>query len=86
MILFSCRRAAELTSKELDARLAPGERVGLAAHRAVCAHCRRYRDQLARVDRAVAELLAAADPAGDGLSDEAKGRMRQALRAAGGGP
>lgn len=82
MILSSCRQAAELTSKALDAPLGAGERLKLAVHRAACTHCRRYRDQLAQVDRAVAELVSVTgdgEPAG--LSDAAKDRLRRAVRA-----
>ncbi len=86
MILFSCRRVSEISSKELDARLALTELVCAGAHRRMCAGCRRYRAQLQEVDRAARELVRQAPDAGDvNLPTEAKDRMRARLAAAEGG-
>ena len=80
--MISYRRAAELASKELDTELRAGERVALGFHRLVCGACRRFRGQLAEVDRAVAQTLAgpAGDPAVD-LPDAARARIDAALGA-----
>ena len=78
--MMSCRRAAELTSKELDTELRPGERVALGFHRLVCGACRRFRAQLAEIDRAVARTLTG--PAGDAsvaLPAAARARIDAAL-------
>ena len=86
MILFSCRRVAEISSKELDARLKLTELVCAGAHRRMCAPCRRYRAQLRAVDRAARELVRQAPDAGDEhLPAKAKARMRVRLAAAEGG-
>jgi predicted anti-sigma-YlaC factor YlaD len=54
---MTCSRAAELISHELDAPLPLAARVGLAVHARLCGACRRYRRQLAALDRAAAELV-----------------------------
>lgn len=78
--MMSCRRAAELTSKELDTELRAGERVALGFHRLMCRACRRFQAQLAEIDRAVARTLAG--PAGGpsvGLPEAARERIDAAL-------
>ena len=78
--MISCRRAAELASKELDTELRPRERVALGVHRLVCGACRRFRTQLAEIDRAVTQTLAG--PGGNpsvALPDAARARLDAAL-------
>ncbi len=78
--MISCRRATELTSKELDTELRAGERIALGFHRLVCGACRRFQAQLAEIDRAVARTLAA--PAGGpsiALPAAARARIDAAL-------
>ena len=82
--MISCRRAAELASKELDTELRPRERVALGVHRLVCGACRRFRTQLAEIDRAVTQTLAQtlAGPGGNpsvALPDAARARLDAAL-------
>lgn len=80
MILFSCRRVAELTSKELDARLRLLELVCAGGHRLLCAPCRRYREQLRALDAVAREFLRGAPDAGDErLPDDARARIRDEL-------
>lgn len=76
MILFSCRRTAELTSKGYDTRLTVGERLGAGGHRLMCADCRRFRRQMDAVERAVAAFARTAPDAGDErLPEEVKERI-----------
>jgi hypothetical protein len=77
--VISCRRAAEWTSRELDDGLSGGRRFALGVHRLLCGPCRRFRDQLSEIDRAVGEAITAGEVAAEPLSDDARERMRQAL-------
>ena len=80
MILFSCRRVSEISSKELDARLKLTELLCAGAHRRMCAPCRRYRAQLQEVDRVARELIRNAPDAGDEtLTPESKARIKRQL-------
>jgi hypothetical protein len=83
--VISCQRAAEWTSRELDAALGGGHRLALGVHRLLCGKCRRFRVQLAEIDRAVGEFVAAGAPADARLPDESKERIKQALRDEAGG-
>jgi predicted anti-sigma-YlaC factor YlaD len=78
----SCKRAAELTSRELDRPLPAVQRFALGFHRVMCAACRRFRTQLAEVDRAAGEFARAADGPDAALPADARERIRRALDAA----
>lgn len=82
--MISCKRAAEWTSRELDAPLGVCRGLALRLHRLVCGDCRRFRTQLAEVDRAAAAFVAAAVPDSARLPDDARERITKALRDAGG--
>ncbi|WP_020470092.1 hypothetical protein [Zavarzinella formosa] len=85
MILFSCRRAAELTSKELDTPLRVDERVALAAHRLMCAACCRFRSQLGEINQVLDKFVTMPpkiDSDSTGMADESKIRIKDSLRAA----
>ena len=78
---MTCRRAAELVSRELDLDLPFRQRLGMRLHLLYCNACRRFRRQLGIVDSAVAEFLATAD-AGDSsatLLPSAKRRLKAAI-------
>lgn len=77
--MITCQRAVEWTSRELDDRLPAGRRFALGVHRLLCPECRRFREQLAEVDEAVGQFVAAAAASADGLSDEARQRIKAAL-------
>lgn len=78
--MISCKRAAELTSRELDDRLPAGQSFALGFHRLLCVNCRRFRGQLAEVDRAAGEAVSAgACPEDVRLPEVARGRIRHAL-------
>ena len=55
--MITCRRAAELISRELDADLPLHQRVVLRFHKMVCGACRRFWRQLGAVDEAVEEFF-----------------------------
>ncbi len=81
--MISCHRAAELTSRELDQRLPALQELAVGFHRLLCPGCRRYRDQLAEVNRVAGELLAAEgddQPDARTLTEDARERIRHALR------
>lgn len=83
MILFSCRRVAEISSLELDARPRLTERLSAGAHRLMCRDCRSYRAQLRALHRAVAESVRdESDGTGPALPDEAKARIASNLDSA----
>ena len=56
MGIISCKDSTRLASQGLDRDLAFGERVALRLHLALCLGCRRTRDQMAFLRRAVREL------------------------------
>lgn len=80
----SCRKASELASAAMHRKLALSERFGMNAHLLICATCRQYRRQI----RALHEWLrregdafdAEAALPSESLSDEARQRLREALR------
>jgi len=57
MGLISCKESTRLVSQGLDRDLAFGERVALRVHLAICVGCRRTRDQMSFLRRAVRELV-----------------------------
>ena len=81
--MISCRRAAELTSLQLDADLPTGQRFVLGFHRLVCGACRRFRSQLVEVDRATGEFLRS-EPTIEGLElpDDARERIHSQIDSA----
>lgn len=77
--MISCHRATEWASLELDTTVPAGRRFALGVHRMLCAACRRYRTQLAELDRAVAAAVAAGELAAGPLPDDARSRLARAL-------
>lgn len=78
--MITCKRAAEWTSRELDTSIGIGRSLSLGFHRFLCGNCHRFRTQLAEVDRAVGEFIAAGVPESVHLSDDARKRITRALR------
>ena len=60
---MTCERVQQLLLADPDEPSPPGDREALAAHLAVCSVCRREREQLARLDRALVGWVAAASVA-----------------------
>ena len=80
MSVFSCRRAAELTSKVLDTPLRVGERISLGAHRLICSACRRFHGQIATVDQSFEDFLTRDGESVDSpLPETARQRIRKEL-------
>ena len=77
--MITCKKSAELTSRELDAALSGLQRFALGFHCLLCGNCRRFRAQLGRLDRAAGELIAGEPPAGEPLPDDARGRIQAKL-------
>lgn len=79
--MMTCRRVTELTTVELAGELKFGHKLAVGFHRGLCAKCRRFRRQIAAVDRAVARHLRRAAPASADvrLSDETRVAMKRAL-------
>lgn len=80
--MIDCREASTLTSAELDRPLTSRERIRLALHRLFCAPCRAYRAQIAAMRSLATRLRDPEPPAGNGLADDARDRIRERLRAA----
>lgn len=77
--MITCKQAVEWTSRELDAALGVGRGFALGFHRLVCGKCRRFRTQLAEIDRAVTAFVTAGVPSSVRLTDDAKERIKQTL-------
>lgn len=74
--MMTCRRAAELISRALDARMPFGLRAGLGYHTLVCRSCRRYRRQLRVIDAAAEVILSTRTRGGPGVTLPPESRER----------
>jgi anti-sigma factor ChrR (cupin superfamily) len=74
--MTSCKYAALLLSRALDTPLTWRERLSLRVHLAICDMCRRFRQQLDAIQRAMRRSI---DPE-ERLSDEARERIRKRLQ------
>jgi len=87
-LMLTCRQASELASREIDGPISPWQRVHLRLHLAMCGFCRRYRDQLRLLVRLAARrgraATASADRPSSRLPEEARERVRRAVRDAAG--
>lgn len=63
--MLTCRAATRLMSDGQDRPLTARERLQLLAHLAVCRGCRRYREQLDWLRRAMRGFLGGSDRPGD---------------------
>jgi hypothetical protein len=78
-LILPCHDISRLSSQALDTRLPRITRLRMRMHYLVCVWCRRYRDQLALLRRACAQLGTSAPEAGPGLPPTARERIRQHL-------
>ncbi len=77
----NCREASRLQSEALDHSLSRGQRVGLRLHLLLCHWCRRYGNQIRFLRQAVHQHPDEAnDATSQGLSPEARERLKQSLR------
>lgn len=81
-----CRTAVELVCRSLDAPLSAGERIGVAIHAAFCGPCRRFRQQILRLDGCCRGAAGGSPPGGAGLPSAARERIVAALDRAAEGP
>lgn len=58
---ITCKEAARLVSEGLDKELAPGEKLRLQAHLAICRGCRSISERMAFLRRAVNRLASGED-------------------------
>ncbi len=81
--MISCRDVSALVSRSLDESLTVRERMKIRLHLMFCEACSRFERQVRFMDRAMRDY-ARKDPEGDGagptLSEEARERIRTALR------
>lgn len=79
----TCRRYTELASKSLDQPLTGREKVSFWLHHFICTFCRRSTRQLKVIEQAAQRI--SSEPglysnSDDGLSAEAKERIKEALK------
>ena len=82
--MLSCKDVTRLISESMDTSLPLGERIGVRIHLLICRFCARYKRQLLLIRETLRRLVAAEDrsegPAGETLSEEARERIKRALR------
>jgi len=80
-LMHSCHDMTRLTSLAHDEKLPRFTRWKMRLHCMACLWCRRYRDQLSLLRRALRHLPGAGDVGAAGvLSDEFRTRLKQAVR------
>lgn len=81
IIAMPCTQATRIISDSLDAPQRLHLRIALRVHVAVCRACRRYRQQLLALRRALRELGDGAEESGDteALPSDVRERIRRAL-------
>ncbi|MBU6258948.1 MAG: zf-HC2 domain-containing protein [Burkholderiales bacterium] len=67
--MLNCRQVAELCSRELDAPLRRGERLGMGLHLMMCSGCKRYRLQMQSLRQAMATYAQGGAETDGGASD-----------------
>ena len=78
----NCAEMSRLSSQSLDQPLGLMTRIRMRLHYVICVWCRRYSKQVRFVHKAAPELDAkAVQHSKVGLSDEAKKRLKAALKA-----
>jgi len=82
--MLSCKDVTKLLSESMDRSLPLGKRIGVRLHLLICKFCARYERQLLLI-RETARRLAATVEApggafGDPLSEEARARIREAMK------
>jgi hypothetical protein len=86
--MIPCKRAAELISLSLETPLTWRQRLALAFHLAFCGMCRRFRRQSRLMQQAGPNAGRPEQTPGredTALTDEARERIKRALRDQGGG-
>ncbi len=78
-LAFSCHDISRLSSQSLDTRLPRFTRFRMSVHYLICKWCRRYRDQIALLRRAISRLGNDAPESGPALPPEARERIKKHL-------
>ncbi len=82
--MLNCKDVTRLISRSMDASLPLGKRIGVRIHLLMCRFCARYERQLYEIRETLRNLAAAGERfealPGDGLSDEARDRMKKSLQ------
>lgn len=79
-MLISCQAASRLISQSLDAPLSWQNRLALRLHLAICKHCTRFSQQLAKLRLYVKTLMRRTeDDPNIQLKPEAKQRIAEAI-------
>ncbi len=82
--MLSCKDVTRLISESMDHSLPLGKRIGVWLHLLICKFCARYERQLLLIRETVRQLVATEEepggPSGETLPEEAKVRIRQAIR------
>jgi len=80
---MTCKQVARLVSESLDHELPAGRRFAVRAHLMLCRLCARYRRQILALRGLVRQAVRQLEHAPElRLSDEARARIRHALRTA----
>jgi predicted anti-sigma-YlaC factor YlaD len=84
MMNLRCEDVSLLVSRSMDARLSFWERLACRSHLLYCSACRRYRTHLQALRKLAGKVAdesgALSIPSREGLTPEARERIRQALR------
>lgn len=80
ILTLRCEGASLLSSRELDERLTPTERLALRGHLLACRSCRAFRRQLALIHAQARRLSPLPGDDADALGPEARARIAAALR------
>ena len=75
--MFRCDEVSRKVSQAMDAPLPLHQRVAVRIHLMMCRYCARFRRQLAML-RHMSRMVESR-PAGEGLSSEAKARIKASL-------
>jgi hypothetical protein len=83
-MMLSCKDVTPLISRSMDTSLPVGKRIGVRIHLLICRFCARYEKQLLLIRETVRRVVAAEElpggPSAEALSEDARGRIRQALQ------
>ena len=82
--MLSCTDVTKLVSESMDRSLPLGKRIGVRLHLLICKFCARYERQLLLIRETARGLAATVEapggPFGEPLSEEARERIRIALK------
>ena len=82
--MLSCKDATRIISQSMDTSVPLVRRIRLRLHLRICEWCERYRRQLLLIRNTLRRLDAAGErpegPAGEGLSQDARERIKKSLR------